>query len=314
MSRSGRSRPAPRDPVAADAFLQLVADQLIAELRSGELAPTLVHLADDGADLMRVGVKPLDEHHPTDLLLGFTAPPDWHALGIATTGWAYPLAERATAVRQRSRVYVVTLVSRTGEVAHRTHVTDDDELAAALGSAPDGPTGEQIDLLRLALGLGTEPPPCGTDVYWTIEWLSALLGTDGELACWGDVVAEHPAMALLGADAVGVSHGPAAVDPAGADFATVMGAFGRVCSWTMLRRLVRDDRFVVPDLVPSDATWLDDGAFARFVLNRCPPLTMLRSQVADLLDPALAARLAQELDQLGVPMSAWPDDHDGQAA
>ncbi len=300
MSRTFR-----RDAVAADAFVHLVADQLIADLRADALDPSLVHVTDDGCDRLEIGVKPLERHHPTELLVGFTAPADWHALGMATRGWAYRIADRGTPTRRRARVLVVTLVSRTGELAQRTHVHDDTDIATALGAAPDDTVGEQVDLLRLALGLSTPEPPCGTDVFWAIEWLSAVLGTDrAEFVDWGDVADCHPAMSM--------ARPPDRedwVDPVfdGVDWTEIVRAFTNVFSWRQLRVLVAEDRFAVPELIPSDAAWFDDGAFARFLLSRCPPLGMLRDHVGHHLPGPLADRLSGVLDELGVPASSWPD-------
>ncbi len=303
------SRTFHRDAVAADAFVHLVADQLIADLRADTLDPSLVHVADDGCDRLEIGVKPLDGHHPSEWLVGFTAPSDWHALGMATRGWAYRLTDRGSPTRHRARVLVVTLVSRTGELAQRTHVQDDAELATALGDAPDDTVGEQIDLLRLAFGLPTPPPPCGTDVFWTIEWLSALLDTEaGDLGDWTDVADRHPAMSLARPQ-----HDPSgAGEPAfaGVEWTAVVHAFTRVFSWRRLRALVGDDRLPVPELIPSDAMWFDDGAFARFLLSRCPPLGMLRDHAGRHLPTPLSRRLADTLDELGIPESSWPETGD----
>ena len=304
MSRTNRC-----DPVAADASLHLVADELVAGLRSG-LEPSLVHVIVDGPHA-QLGLKPLDGHHPSELLVGFTAPSSWHALGVATRGHAYPIAERGAASqsRPRARVDVVALLSRSGELAHRVHVRGDDDLAAALGAAPDETTGEQIDLLRLALGLPTDPPPCRSDVFWTVEWLSGLLGAaPEEVVTWDDVIARHPAMALL------TRTGDAGDASRSDDFVDVVTAFCNVCTWGRLRSLVGDGRFTAPELVPSDAAWFDDGGFARFLLSPCPPLSMLRAQADGQLPDGLARRLHGTLDELGVPAAPWPDTAGGEAA
>lgn len=286
-----------RDPTAADAFVHLAADQLIADLRSG-LEPSLVHVADERHGRHEIGLEPLDGQHPSTLLVGFTAPEEWHALGLAVRGYAYPLSERSDVrTRQRTRVHIVTLISRSGETAQRMHVPDDLDLERALGADPGDAGGEQIDLLRLALGLGTDEPPCPSDVYWTIEWLSALLGTDtGALQTWPDVIVRHPAMRLL--------HQTGRTED---DIVEVAAAFGRVCHWRRLRRWARDGAFTPPELVPSDGDWFDDGAFARFLLSRCPPLAMLRAQIREHLAGHLVARLERTLDALAIPASSWPD-------
>src|SRR5690606_9953570 len=154
----GTAMPAPLgDHLATDASLHLLADHLTEALAGGELEPCLLHVATPDVDGFELGVKPLDGLHPTDVLLGTTAPADWHAVGIATHGWAYHVAERGDPARRRHRVHVVTLLSRSGEHAHRVRA-DDEDVEEALGAEPPG--GEQVDLLRRVLGLRTDPPPC----------------------------------------------------------------------------------------------------------------------------------------------------------
>ncbi len=303
-TRPEPSRPGPTtDVVAADAGLHLVADHLLDDLVAGELEPSLVHVASSDLVAADIGLLPLEGRHPTDLLVGFVAPARWHALGIVTSGWAYPIDQRAATDRRRTRVRLVTLVSRSGEIAHRTRVEGDDHVAAALADEPV-PAGEQVDLLRLALELPTDPPPCTTDAYWTIEWLSALLARDrDEIGSWVDVVDAHPAMQLLVDD-----------DLRQADFVDVATGFVRICTWARLRRLAADGAFTVPELTSTEARWFDDGAFARFLLNRCPPLDMLRRQALDHLPGHLADRLLTTLGLLGVPRTSWPDDAGDHAA
>jgi len=138
--------------------------------------------------------------------------------------------------------------------------------------------------------------------------LSAVLGAaPDELATWDDVAALHPAMALLTrADDASRAHGD--------DFVDVVMAFCNVCTWTRLRSLVGDSRFTAPELVPSDAAWFDDGAFARFLLSRCPPLSMLRAQIDGHLPGSIADRVEVTLDELGVPAAPWPDPAGDEAA
>ncbi len=295
MSRSSTSTPSSPDPTAIDASLHLLAHQISDDLAKGEMPPSLLHVALD-TDGLQLGFKDLDGVHPSEFLLGFVAPESWYALGSATAGYAYDVADRATLAPRRRRVHTVTLVSRSGEVAHRTIVHGDPALTDGL--AGEDVTGEQIDLLRLALELPTTPPPCDTAVFWAIEWLSAILA-DGGPSDWASVARAHPALAVLGSAG-------SAPDPD--DIIDAATAFVRVCTWRRLRTLVAEGRFEVPELTPIDARWFDEGAFARFVLTRCPPLAMLRRQAIDQLPDEVGSRLAATLDDLGIPAASWPDE------
>ncbi|HEX4902506.1 MAG TPA: hypothetical protein VFV42_06830 [Acidimicrobiales bacterium] len=282
------------DHVAADASLHLLADHLADALAAGELSPCLVHVGTGDADGFDLGVLPLEGRHPTELLLGWTAPPEWHAVGMATSGWAYHVAERSSPHRRRHRVHVVSLLSRTGEHAHRT-ATDDPSVAPLLGD--ELPVGEQVDLLRRVLGLPTDPPPVDASAYWSIQWLADLVGAAQPVPSLGAALDAHPAMRLL-------RHGVRSAD---ADVEDVLAAFHRVLTWSRLRQLAADGRFEVPDLLPQDSAWLDDGAFARFVLNRCPPLHVLRARLAAHLSDDVAVGVLDVLERLEVPECAWPD-------
>lgn len=293
------SAPVP-DPTAADASLHLLVDHLVDALESEQIEPCLLHVGELNAEGYELGVLPLKGRHPTDDLLGFTAPSGWHALGLATHGWAYHAAERDDPRRHRDRVHVVTLVSRTGEHAHRTRITGRGALERRLAAEPPG--GEQIDLLRRALGLATDPPPCDASVYWSVAWLAALMHSDSDPpGSWDDVVQRHPALGLFSAEMLVGER----------DLLDVLTGFHRVGTWSRLRLLTSESAFRAPGLRAEHADWLDDGAFARYVLNRCPPLGTLRARVRRELPTDLATRVLDTLDRLGVPTSAWPDDATG---
>ena len=287
--------PAPLgDHLATDASLHLLADHLTEALAAGDIEPCLLHVATPDVDGFDLGVAPLEGRHPTDALLGQTAPDHWHAVGIATHGWAYHVAERGNPDRRRHRVHVVTLLARSGEHVHRTHA-DDEDVRDLLAS--ELPSGEQVDLLRRVLGLPTDAPPCDAATYWSIEWLSALVGADDPVPTLAEAIAAHPVATLL-------RHGTAIGD---ADLVDVVTAFHRVMSWSRMRELASADRFSVPELTAEDAAWLDDGSFARFVLNRCPPLELLRARLGAHLAPDVADDVLHLLDDLGVPDTVWPD-------
>lgn len=287
------------DALASDASLHLIVEDILDHLVDDAFPSCLLSLGIDASGDVSLGMRPLDGVHPARLLVGFTAPAEWHAIGVASRGWAFPVAQRADEDRVRSRVCVVTMVSRSGEVAHRSWIEPNDHIDLATQSAMTAaaPSGEQMDLLRRSIGLATEPPPCDPAVYWAVEWLAGLL-VDPPTK-WTDIVDAHPANTLLASS--GEPRGPA-------DFVAVASTFARVCDWTRLRQLAAGGRVTLPEMDATDAAWLDEGSFARYVLNRCPPLEDLRARVRAQIGPELGAQLDDTLARLDIPMRAWPDD------
>lgn len=291
MPRS--STAAAPDPSAVDASLHLLVHQLADDLATGSLPPSLLHVA-LGPDGLQLGLLDLEGRHPSELLLGFVAPDDWYALGSATAGNAYHAADRSTLAPARHRVHTVTLLSRSGELAHRTLVQDEPAMTERLSG--EAVTGEQIDLLRLALGLPTDPPPCSTGVYWAIGWLASIMAGPPP-STWDDLVRAHPAAPVR-----------QVADDGDLDLVFERAErYVAACTWKRLRRMAASGTVTVPSVSPDDARWLDEGAFARLVLARCPPLSLMRRRVAERLPEALNRRLAAALDRLGVPESAWPE-------
>lgn len=300
----------PSGPAPIDASLHLLVEHLLDGLRAGDVPPALLHVTAGDTEGFELGVLPLEGRHPSELLLGTVAPPEWHAVGLASGGWASHSADRAQPDRRRTRVHVVTILSRSGEVAHRMHVEDPDLIPVPVDRLDEeAPGGEQIDLLRRCLELPTDPPPCTGAVYWAIRWLAEVCATPAdELTTWDDVAACHPAVPLLRR-----SPGTASAVLEPLQLVPIARAFARIFDWATIRRLLADGRFEVDELAPADAEWFDDGAFARFLLNRCPPLGFLRQQVDQHLSPRLAARVRTTLGRLDVPSTSWPE-HDDRAA
>lgn len=138
---------------------------------------TAAGLTHDGID---VGLRPIDDLDDSvvQALTGYTAPPDWLAIGVSTGGNAYPIESAAEREVMR-RVRLVHLVTRSGASASAVRLGDEDP--QVLTSADAGrASGRVDDVCRRALALPTEPPP-STLEFWALDWLDRLVacGTEG---------------------------------------------------------------------------------------------------------------------------------------
>lgn len=301
MSASPPPKPAGSspEPSADDASIHLLAELILDGLVDGDMPPSIVRFSRTGSAI-QLAACPLDDAHPSGLLVGYR-PDDCFALGVAAHGWAYPIEQRSRPDRSRTRVHLVSVVSCSGEHAHLTYAEDPDHPLNDVGDAV--PSGEQVDLLRRSFALSTDPPPCGTDTYWSMEWLAAVADTGASLGSggrmeWADVSQLHPAATLL--DAGGLE---ASVH----DFTEMVTSFGRVCDWGRVRYLVDRGTYDHVDLVPGDGEWFDDGSIARYLLARMSPLPELRSMVQMVVSPDADRRIDEVLDALCVPSRVWPD-------
>lgn len=295
------SDPSPIGPIADDASIHLLAELVLESLVSEAMPPSIVRFRRCGSAI-EMGMLPLDGAHPSGFLVGHRPDDDCFALGLAAQGWAYHLAERAWPDRSGSRVHLATIVSRSGERAHLTRVDDPAHPLNHIDDAP--PSGEQVDLLRRAFDLPTEPAPCPTGTYWSIEWLAGVSdlhaerGVEAPPLGWPAVVAAHPAASLLRTGGE---------DPEDHDFIEMVASFARVCDWSRVRALVDSGGYRSAGLLSGDGAWFDDGSIARYLLGRCPPLATLRADVRAVVTPDADRRITEVLDALDVPDAVWPD-------
>lgn len=281
-------------------------------------------------DELELGFRTLEgDDHPLDVLLGFRAPDDWAAIGVAAVGRARPVDDDTTVVgtdgvvRRRvgrgpgsMAVRTVHLVGRSGAWTSRWQPIDraaagGGEPAAHGGSASSAdtdelPNGRLDDALRRAVGLPTAPPPGDTGLLWAVQWLDALLvaaagSSSGRrrLRPLAALVAAHPAVRAF------------TLDPATVDVERLVAEGRRLASlrgWTQLRRTCAQG---TPDgaaglhPLPADlAAWLDDGAFARWVLGGWPDLADLRTALSELLAPAAVSVIDDALAGWGLTRAA----------
>jgi hypothetical protein len=246
---------------------------------------------DEGIEL---GLLPLDD--PIARLQGFTAPPDWWAIGViaAGTAKALDLPDDAT-----WRVEVIHLVARTGEgaAAHRRQVPDDSGIPDTCRSDLDGSTWSGLldDHLRRTLGLATLPAPASTLPFWTALWLDVLCARAacGELggATWSDLAARHPARRLA---RLARQAGETGEQRSWGDIDLVEAGerLARSWTWAALRRASAGTVDDILGVLPADvAAWMDDGLFARLHLSEFPEILDLLDVLEGTLDPALMTRL-----------------------
>lgn len=133
-------------PSLDDAFLGHLADSLGRAIADNG-GDVLVHVIarPDGPD---IGILPLDDLPPAEVLLGTVAPPAWAVLGVATQGRVQPIGwGRPPGVRAE----VVVLVARDGRIVSRVRQGD-----RVITEPPA--YGATLDCLQRALGLPTAPP------------------------------------------------------------------------------------------------------------------------------------------------------------
>jgi hypothetical protein len=243
--------------------------------------------ADGELELGLLTLEPGD--HPLAFLAGFEAPPSWWAIGVVCRGRArtvdVPTAEPVP-------VRVAQLVARCGSWAScwSPATGAGDAAPPADGTASGGddsaPTGRVDDALRRSLGLPTPPPPASTAPLWATQWLDALVVDAVGPAPARRTRRRRPLAALLGAHPAVTAFD---LDPAQLGVASLVAAGERLASlrsWTGLRQACADGRWYDPEVPADIAGWLDDGAFARWVLGAYPDLGQLRATLGDLLAPS----------------------------
>lgn len=293
----GRPRPIP--PGHLDALREVVAALRTADGERGPEAPPLVaHVRGcvDDPGSWQLLAAPLGSSSPADALMGFSAPAEWCAIGVAAGGWAAPAAcdgdlelGRAgdippSAHPDAVRVRTTTVISRLGGEVTVLAWPDGREAQLtepAIGRIPEA--------MRCALGVANPPPPAPTDVLFCAAWLEAVVaeGRRGGRLSWRRAAALYPAVQLLAAEG-----GRASLSVAGVVEAA--RALGRVWGWDGVRRWVTNGW--LPGIVDANlAAWMDDGMLARTLLSAFPPLAELLAAAADRTTLAAHRRITQVL-------------------
>jgi hypothetical protein len=273
-----------------------------------------------GAELLRVtgdppevARRPLD-HHPLDLLLGFTAPQDWLALGVHCHGRARRLHPHQPASVDDSKpsarpagVMLTMLIDRAGRGAGTLR---EGEVVTQLPGPPEGVVG---DACRRALGLPTAPPPGSTVELWFSIWLDrlvdtiAILGHPERYHTWQAIASLHPAVGgpnHRAQCAPTIPRTPASLPSRGSiTLADATRRLAEAWPWSRLRAEPEVVDTPAPPLAAEITRWMDDGMYARWVLSEMPAMDDLSSAVDALLPASLCAAVAQTVVAAG---ASWP--------
>ena len=144
------------------------------------------------------------------------------------------------------------------------------------------PTGWVVDVCQRALGIPTAPAAQGVGAWLDVVWLDALLAavcaTPARQWAWADLAALHPLQ-------------PSVPVPSPSTLVADARRAVAATSWSRLRALVASGDDTSPAeprlggrvLTVELAGWLDDGAFARHLIGRYPPVRTLLGALAQLL-------------------------------
>ena len=286
MARSCRARPRPTRDLAALA-LQLDA---IAEEAGWGTPPLLVGLTDEGVDHVSPPA-PLarGSGEPVDLvasLVGFDAPDDWNAVAVVVQGRSWLLDDRQADPRP---VRLTHVVDRHADVASVVrHAGDPPQVQREQGE------GRLVDVCCRILGLPTPAPPPDSTALWALQWLDGVVTrvARGERML-GLVAAAraHPAVEMV------AEHDPRMVDEAIGRLVRLGALMGVQRPWSRLRQACVDGTWSVDDLTPAGAAWMDDGAFARWVLAEYPSFDDYLAELRTLVPDHTADGIAEVLGE-----------------
>lgn len=276
----------PAAPVCRHQYLPLLA-ALTESLAPPDAGPhhwlLRVGSVDGGVELSASPLPP-STGHPGDVLLGLDAPSAWLAVGLASTGTAHRLDGPARL--DSVAVLVTVLVDRSGDAASGWRALEGDG-PSTVTVTTDG-TGPLIDLCRRVLGLATGPPRQPPLVWWTQQWLDAVLRAavhePDRCWTWPAAVALHPLVDLVA--------GPVGAPPPGPDrFARAIADLSARTGWERLRQVAAEGP------APEVAAWFDAGSFSRWTLGQHLGPGELLVELEALLSAPTVAAVAAVLDR-----------------
>jgi hypothetical protein len=222
----------------------------------------------EGAD---VGTKPI-AGHPLNTLLGFTAPPEWLAIGVCAEGWAASMDSgvRPSQSKGRMRVRNTTLVARNGAVASGMRLAGGEfqQMGEGIGTI--------LDALKRAVGVSTAAPEVSFE-GWVARMLLTLI--------IGDTPRGHRRVPW-------------------SQLRPTLERYKELAdegSWETLRGVASKREHVVADLTPTEAAWMDEGMFSRWVIGGMPSYEHLLEEARKASTPEAFSQLRRQLKAWGLP-------------
>lgn len=263
-----------------DAFSHLAADDPAHLLRVIDRA--------DHAEAFELGLLPLaTDVHPAEAMAGFTAPADWSAVGVVTSGRTEEMVAAGTPDRGERAphdVRLTFLLARSGRsVALLTPIG---AMSCERRVLCEPPLGVLADACRLVLGLRTAEPTGGPELWLSARWLDRLLAAaldqPGAVRTWNAAVRLHPL----------ISGSP---EPTPQEVAALAEQAATEFDWERLRLLATCGQGAEPAITPAVASWMDAGFFARHLLAAELPIDLLVTELDALVPDAVMAAVRQAL-------------------
>ena len=291
--------PAPSDPapsLAPDgphAPLLLLAAEQVAD--AGGDGPTLLGFTfvEGGVDVAATLIPP-DPRCVAAGVFGFTAPDHWAGIGIICGGAARQLDAASDTDEQSREAVAAFVVDRDGTLASSVRLGEDDP------SDQGPPVGLLVDALYRALSLpapGDAPPPEALVLGLWVDQLVAL-AAGGNVPGWKEAALVHP-----GAPA----HGSVAASAETVAHSSTELLGGQ--DWAAIRAQCIAGQYRGADLGRTEARWMDDTMFARWMLSAVPDLPPACHLLRALGAEDVADGVEKVANLLGVEMPSGPTGH-----
>ncbi len=259
-------------PTSTRGRLRLVADLLLGAADDDpDLLPIAVGVGHPGRDDVELSIRPLLGDHPLDDVVGFTAPKEWWAFGLAVCGRATPLpghpGRDGPELDGPTPLRMVHLQPRRGR---SVTLLDLDGLHEAPGP---GQSGRMVDACHRVLGRRTAPPQVSARLLAEVVWVDRLLRLVIEDGCTRPDPATIRRLHPRARDASGDHRVPSR---GGLDELAHLGdEVAWSPRWSAWRKgLASGDRTVL-GVAPDVAAWMDDGMFERWIHGELPPMSGL---------------------------------------